>query len=63
MVEFNKNIISEENLELIKDVIIKEIREVFVQICTNKVPGADGFELFFFNEYWDIIGKDVLKVI
>lgn len=36
-----------------------EIRNVIFSFEGNKDPGPDGFPMFFFQEFWDIIRKDV----
>ena len=29
----------------------------------SKVPGLDGFNPLFFSSFWDILGKDVCRVM
>lgn len=36
-----------------------EIRNVVLSFEGNKASGPNGFLVFFFQEFWDIVGKDV----
>lgn len=38
---------------------IMEIKNVVFSFDGNKAPGLDGFPMFFFQDFWDIVGKDV----
>lgn len=37
----------------------QEITNVVCSFDGNKAPGPDGFPMLFFQEFWDIVGKDV----
>lgn len=54
---------SEDNKALNKPISIEEVREVVFIMNPDKSPGPDGFQAFFFQKCWDIIGKDLWKAI
>lgn len=39
--------------------LILEIKNVVFSFDGNKAPSLDGFPMFFFQDFWDIVGKDV----
>lgn len=39
----------------------EEIRSIVFSFEGNKVSGLDGFPMFFFQSFWDIIAKDVVE--
>lgn len=41
---------------------LEEIQVVFF-LANDKTPGPDGYMKAFFQECWDIIAKDLLKVL
>lgn len=48
------------NLELTIIPSVDEVRNVVFSFEGNKVPGPDGFPLFFFQKFWHIILSDVV---
>ena len=40
-----------------------EIYEALKLMHPNKAPGLDGFTALFFQQYWDVVGKDVCRVV
>jgi len=40
-----------------------EILEALQMMGPTKSPGPDGFNVFFFQQYWDIVGRDVLTLV
>ncbi|XP_057740500.1 uncharacterized protein LOC130957670 [Arachis stenosperma] len=44
-------------------VTMEEVRTTVFHINSFKVLGPDGFQAFFFKEYWEIIGLDVWKMV
>uniref|UniRef100_A0A0D3AZ11 Reverse transcriptase domain-containing protein n=1 Tax=Brassica oleracea var. oleracea TaxID=109376 RepID=A0A0D3AZ11_BRAOL len=40
-----------------------EIREALFSINPDKAPGPDGFSASFYQNFWDILGEDVVKDI
>lgn len=41
----------------------EEIKRVVFQMGKLKAPGPDGFQAGFFQEYWDIVGEDVIEAV
>ena len=39
------------------------MKQVFFEIPENKAPGPDGFNAFFFQDCWSIIGDDVEEAV
>ncbi|XP_057733875.1 uncharacterized protein LOC130949067 [Arachis stenosperma] len=44
-------------------VTMEEVRTAVFHMNSFKAPGPDGFQAFFFKEYWEIIGLDVWKMV
>lgn len=38
-----------------------EIKKAIFSFKTFKAPGPDGLHLFFYQKYWDIVGKNVIQ--
>lgn len=41
----------------------EEIKRVVFQMSKLKAPGPDGFQVGFFQEYWKIVGDDVIGAV
>ncbi|WZY87924.1 hypothetical protein YC2023_044659 [Brassica napus] len=54
---------AEMNDILIKIPSHQEIKEATFSIHSGKAPGPDGFSSKFYQAYWHIIGKDVIKYV
>lgn len=46
-----------------KPVTLEEAKRALFSLSANKSPGPDGFQAFFFQKCWDIIGIDLCKAI
>jgi hypothetical protein len=56
----NELMLSEsDQLTLIKDFSLEEMKEIVFYMKTNSVPGPNGFGVIFFREYWEIIKDDI----
>ena len=53
----------EENHRLKAPITIEEIREAIYGMNPDKAPGPDGFTARFFIACWDIIQKDLIKMV
>ncbi|XP_013690321.2 uncharacterized protein LOC106394286 [Brassica napus] len=51
------------NQNLIKEVSEAEVRAAVFSIKTSSAPGSDGMNGLFFQEYWSIIGVEIVKEI
>lgn len=49
-----------DNNMLMERVSDEEVRKAVFAMGGYKAPGPDGFPLLFFQEYWDIVGTDVI---
>lgn len=54
---------SEDNLELLKPNSEDQIKQVVFRIPTSKSPGPKGFTGGFFQDHWDVIRDDLIKVV
>jgi len=54
---------SEENMLLINCLDYLEIKNVVFNLNGNNAPGLDGFGGVFYHSCWEIIGKNVCKVV
>ncbi|KAL2906483.1 hypothetical protein RDABS01_005193 [Bienertia sinuspersici] len=41
----------------------KEIRQAIFSIPSDKAPGLDGYNSWFFKEAWSVVGQDVIRAI
>lgn len=49
------------NLTLIRPVDLQEVKNALFDIKGDKSPGPDGMSPGFFQQYWDIVGWDILQ--
>ena len=54
---------SKENDNLNKPITLEEIKEAVDNMEEDRAPGPDGFNANFITSCWDIIKKDLLKMI
>ncbi|XP_057755722.1 uncharacterized protein LOC130974897 [Arachis stenosperma] len=56
--------LSHEAIEsLTRNVSKEEVRKVVMGMNSFKAPGADGFQAFFFKEYWEVVGTEVWELV
>lgn len=58
----NPIVTAEMNVAFGKPVDEGEIREALAKLGGMKVPGPDGFQRVFFQNFWDIISPDVMRM-
>eukprot|EP00253_Pinus_taeda_P013489 PITA_13489 len=58
-----KGVTQEMNSSLRKEVEEEEIQAAIWSLHPDKAPGPDGFPICFYREYWQMIKKDLLKMI
>jgi len=61
--EIPQMITANENSILNRPISLKEIKDVVFKMSPDKAPGPDGFTPRFFIHCWDIIKKDLSKMI
>ena len=58
-----KIINKEDNKALNKPITLEEVRKVVFDLNPDKSPGPDGFQAFFYQKCWDIIGTELWEAI
>ena len=51
------------NIKLIKGITLKELKEAVDDMEDDKAPKLDGFNASFIKICWEIIHKDLLKMV
>ena len=59
----NTRVTGEMNQTLDKEFTILEVKSTFCQMNPNKAQGLDGMIVCFYQNYWDIIGRDFCQVV
>lgn len=63
MAQVHPKVSQEMNLLLMKDFTDEEIKQALDSMGDLKAPGADGMPALFYNQFWDIVGADVVKEV
>eukprot|EP00253_Pinus_taeda_P016388 PITA_16388 len=58
-----KEVTQETNSRLTQEVEEEEVQKAIWSLHPDKAPGPDGFPISFYREYWQMIKKDLLKMI
>lgn len=58
-----KLVTTEENKNLNRPITLEEVRTMVFNLSPDKSPGPDGFQSFFFQKCWDILGEDLWRAI
>eukprot|EP00253_Pinus_taeda_P012579 PITA_12579 len=58
-----KEVTQETNSRLVREVEEEEVQKSIWSLHPDKAPGPDGFLISFYREYWQMIKKDLLKMI
>jgi exonuclease III len=56
-------ITGDENKVLNRPISDKEIKQVVFSMHPDKAPGPDGYTVHFYTQCWDIINKDLCKMV
>ena len=56
-----KTVTEAHNLELLKPLTQKEVKEAMKQLPSGKAPGVDAIPAEFYQELWDDIGPDIFN--
>lgn len=56
-------IAKEDRIELVQSVTLEEVCRAVMSMHSFKAPGADGFQAFFFKQYWHILGPDLHNMV
>ena len=51
------------NIDLMKEVLEEELKEVLGSFQKDKIPGPDGWTIEFFLDLFEILGRDLLQVV
>lgn len=52
-----------DNIMLTSKPTWDEVRNAVFGMKASGAPGPDGFNGYFFQEYWDVVGKDVFNTV
>lgn len=52
-----------ERVKLIAPISMEEVRRAVTGMHSFKVPGSDGFQAFFYKQYWNIVGGDLHSMV
>lgn len=63
MANVQPTITDQLNSELLRPIDGKEVKTTLFQMNPDKAPGADGMTLGFFQKYWNIVGRDIIKIV
>lgn len=64
MLEFIPKLVTmEENKYLNKPITLEEVQTMVFSMSPEKSPGPNGFQAFFFQKCWDILGEDLWRAI
>lgn len=58
-----KIITEEMNLHLIKEIEMEEVIKAVWTLHPDKAPGPDGFSISFYRLFWEVICRDLMKII
>ena len=56
-------LLQEERLALTASVTVEEVRSAVMSMQSFKAPGSDGFHVFFYKQYWEVVGYDVCRLV
>lgn len=54
---------AEMNEALTAPITDNEIKDVVFSINPEKAPGPDGMTSLFYQRFWNLIGKDVIRMV
>ena len=64
MLKFIPKLVSPEDKKTLnRPITLEEVRSVVFNMSPDKSPGPDGFQAFFFQKCWDILGEDLWRAI
>ena len=61
--EIPKVLSIEDNKFLNQPISFEEVKQVVFKLNPEKSPGPDGFQAFFYQKCWDILGKDLWEAL
>ena len=56
-------LLEEESLALTATATMGEVRSAVMSMQSLKAPGSDGFHVFFYNQYWEVVRYDVCHLV
>ncbi|GKA12143.1 protein LAZ1 [Tanacetum coccineum] len=60
---FINTLLSDQAMNMVREVTSEEVKGVIFSMGNEKSPGPDGFTVVFFKEAWDIVGLDVINAV
>ena len=60
---FPTSISEVENVELMKDVTMQELKSILDISKSDKSPGSDGIPVEVYRSLFDVLGEDLLRVV
>lgn len=59
--EIVNQVTGRDNTELVTELTHEEVKQAVFSMYPDKSPGIDGLNPVFFQTYWSIVGRDVVK--
>ena len=56
-------LLEEESIALTVTVTMDEVRSAVMSMQSFKAPGSDGFHVFFYKQYWEVVSYDVCCLV
>ncbi|XP_059071122.1 uncharacterized protein LOC131863796 [Cryptomeria japonica] len=64
IIEDPDSIVSREDNSMLEEpVSLKEVKVVVFGLGGEKAPGLDGFQAFFFQSFWEVLGEELLAMV
>lgn len=56
-------VLASQNVELMKEVTMEEVRQTTFSIDPHKCPGPDEMNEFLFQQFWDSMGDHIFEMV
>lgn len=64
LLELIPPLVSREDNSMLEELVsLKEVKAAVFGLGGEKAPGPDGFQAFFFQSFWEVLGEELLAVV